>query len=81
MMTDRSKTLFAGTVYDTPREAAVASAVEFLTAGGLNSIDQALGFWEDGAEANAEEAGRDWDHSDRWEDVWDEVRDDLESRQ
>jgi len=79
-MTDREDTRFANTVYDTPREAAIASAVEFLTAGGLNSTDKALDFWEDGANANAREATSDWKHTDRWSDVWDDVRDELESR-
>lgn len=79
------KTRYTATIYGTPKEAVIASAVDFLTAMGNNDLDEALEFWEEGPKQNRDESycckehGY-WPHSDKWENVWDEVGERLKQR-
>lgn len=75
-MTDKT---YGGVVYPTAREAAIESAVDFLCAGGLNSYEEAVRFWEQGAVENINESQGLWHpHSQLWKEVWEDVRDRLE---
>jgi len=70
---------FQSVSHDTEREAAIHSAVVFLTAAGKNSVEQALDYHSEGAQANIEAAPDDWEYTGRWSDVWDAVENELES--
>jgi hypothetical protein len=63
--------------HDTKNDAAVHSAVDFLTAHGTHSWGKAWEFYQDGPNVNMQQAPNSWEYKEEWPDVWDEVGSEL----
>jgi chitodextrinase len=61
--------------FPTWQQAAIDDAADFVTAGGSNSLDESLMYWNLGAEDNANEArANGWEPVGDWSDCWDNVK-------
>lgn len=78
-MTNEERNVFQGTIHDSKRDAAIHSAIVFLTAAGSNTTEEAIEYWKEGAEKNTKVAPEEWGFTDEWPRVWSDVGDQLRS--